>query len=159
MFYFGRKLTIGEEFDLSYKITDYIYNFNIIYIPQQKICVPDRISSYSKTVKQYVIKDIPLLKKLLLDDYCDKDINICNYNSIITLTKQQKIIEVSKFKDIYELQKNSKDSDKYSLIFKHHENTYQNIMTLFTNEIAFYKKESKKIKDNYELQLYRNSIF
>lgn len=158
MFYFGKKITIGEEFELSHKITNYIYDSNCIYIPKE-IYIHDRVSSYSKSAKQYIIKHIPLLKKLLLDYYIEMDSDISSFKSIVNLTHQQKMIESSKFQNKYKIQQKMKDIETYIEIFKHQENTYQNLMTLFTSEITFYEKEIKKIKDKYQEQLYRNTIF
>lgn len=158
MFYFGKKLTIREEFELSNKIINYIYDSNCIYIPKE-IFINDRVSSYSKKAYQYIIKHIPLLKKLLLDYYIERDSDISSFKSIVNLTHQQKMIESSKFENKYKIQQKMKDSENYIEIFKHQENTYQKLMTLFTSEITFYEKEIKKIKNKYQEQLYRNTIF
>lgn len=158
LFYFGSQLSLEEEFNIFYNIQ----KENRFCL--KKIFIYNKFSTYEKQSYQFLIKHISILKEKLLIYYCNKDFKILNLNGLINSIKQQKILELSKFEfinninnikniqhneDIQEdLIKNEKQIEQYNILMK-----------IFNEQIEICISKIDSIKLKYELKLDKNSIF
>jgi hypothetical protein len=158
LFYFGSKLSIGEEFDINFNIN--IKKENSFYL--KEIFIYDKVSTYEKQSYQFLIKHISLLKEKLLIYYYNKDFKILNLNGLINSIKQQKILELSKFEFIKNIKniKHNEDIIQEDLIKNEKQiEQYNILMKIFNEQIEIYISKIDSIKLKYESQLDKNSIF
>lgn len=161
LFYFGSKLSIGEEFDINFNIN--IKKENSFYL--KEIFIYDKVSTYEKQSYQFLIKHISLLKEKLLIYYYNKDFKILNLNGLINSIKQQKILELSKFEFINNINnikniQHNKDIIQEDLIKNEKQiEQYNILMKIFNEQIEICISKIDSIKLKYELKLDKNSIF